>query len=70
MVRLASVLIVAAALAGCGLAETTVATGAGAAASAGQAQKAPKQLDKVHERLDAAQKAEADARAAAERAAE
>jgi hypothetical protein len=70
MVRFASVLVVAAALAGCGLAGTTAATGAGAASSAEQARQAPKQLEGVQERLDAAQKTEADARAAAERAAE
>ena len=70
MVRFVSVVFVAAALGGCGLAETTVATGAGAASSAEQAKQAPKQLEKVQERLDAAQKTEADARAAAERAAE
>jgi hypothetical protein len=70
MVRFASVLIAAAVLAGCGLAGTTVATGAGAASSAEQAKQAPKRLERVQERLDAAQKAEADARAGAERAAE
>ena len=70
MVRIAAVLVVAIALGGCGLAGTTVATGAGAASSAEQAKLARQQLEKVQERLDAAQKTEADARAAAERAAE
>jgi hypothetical protein len=57
-------------LAGCGLAETTVATGASASSAAQEAKEAPRQLEKVQERLDAAQKIEADARASAERAAE
>jgi len=70
MVRWIASGVAVACLAGCGLAETTVAAGAGASSAAQEAKEAPRQLEKVQERLDAAQKTEADARASAERAAE
>ena len=70
MVRWVASGVAVACLAGCGLAETTVVAGAGASSAAQEAKEAPRQLEKVQERLDAAQKTEADARASAERAAE
>jgi hypothetical protein len=54
------------ALCACGLAETTVATGAVAGAAAKQAQDAPRQIDKARKDIEAAQKADEATRAAAE----
>ena len=70
MIRYLPLALAAALLAGCGLVGTTAATGAGAAASAEEAKQAPQQVEKAQERLDAAQTAAADSRAAAERAGE
>jgi NhaP-type Na+/H+ or K+/H+ antiporter len=57
----------ASALGGCGVAETTVATGAASGAASRQAADAPRQLDQVKRDIDAAQKTDEAARAAAER---
>lgn len=70
MLRAALVAIPLALLAGCGLAGTTAATGASTAASAEEAKQAHQQVQQVQERLDAAQRTAADARAAADRAAD
>jgi hypothetical protein len=63
LVLMASVL--AAPLSGCGLAETGIAAGAGAASEAQQAKDAQKQIDKVQAEVDAAQKKAAETREAA-----
>jgi hypothetical protein len=54
-------------VAGCGLAETTTTAAAGGASEVQQAQEAKTTLDQVKQRLDAAQKADAQRREAAER---
>jgi hypothetical protein len=61
-----TVLASALALGGCGLSETTVATGAVTGAATRQAQDAPRQIDKARQDIEAAQKADEAARAAAE----
>jgi multidrug efflux pump subunit AcrA (membrane-fusion protein) len=65
MLRPFALLLIASSLTGCGLAETGVAAGTGAAAEVEQAKQAREQLDKVKADLEAAQKAESEAREAA-----
>ena len=65
MFRPLTLIAAASLLSGCGLAETGIAAGAGAAAEAEQAKAALKQLEKVQADIDAAQKTAADARDAA-----
>jgi hypothetical protein len=57
-------------LGGCGLAETTVVAGASGASAAAQVEAGKQQQQKVRDDLAEAQKASAEARAAAEAAAQ
>lgn len=68
--RIMSMILAAGLLSGCGLAGVGGAAATGGAANATQAEEGKKQLEKVQADLDAAQKAAADARDAAEKAAE
>ena len=66
LLRLALPLVAASLCAGCGLAGTAVATGAGATAEVEQAQQAKQTEDRVKRELDAAQQASAQQRNDAE----
>jgi hypothetical protein len=66
LLRLAVPLLVASLCAGCGLAGTAVATGAGAAAEVQEAQQAKQTEDRVKRELDAAQRVDAQQHADAE----
>lgn len=68
--RIMLMIVAAGMLSGCGLAGVGGAAATDGAANAAQAEEGKKQLEKVHADLDAAQKAAADARDAAEKAAE
>lgn len=62
MIRKIMLLVAAAALSACGLAETGAVGAAAGASAAEQGAQARQQLDRVQAELDAAQKAAADAR--------
>ena len=66
LLRLALPLLLASLCAGCDLAGTAVATGAGATAEVEQAKQAKQTEDRVKRELDAAQQTAAQQRAAAE----
>lgn len=66
LLRLALPALVSGLCAGCGLAGTAVATGAGAAAEVQEAQQAKQTEDRVKQQLDQAQQAAAQQRADAE----
>jgi hypothetical protein len=66
-VKVAACVLAAAALQGCGLAETTVATGTTGAAAAQQAEQARQQLEQARRDIEAAQQLAAERLEAVER---
>lgn len=68
--RIITIFVTASLLGGCGLAEVGAGAAANGAAAAEQAKAGQQQMEKVQADVDAAQKAAADARVAAEAASE